>query len=377
MCYLTYGLKVQGERSSSYYNKIKCAKDEIMNNLFTSCKEYIEDFLSYIKIYITKNIRTNEEYFIELLLIGVLKLEYEQYIDNVNRLDVLKCDFLNKLRRYDLCKVKVDKLRGKMNSRIFLSKEEKHIYNDLNIKKMIRWLKCSGDFEEESIRLENWRCYLEDKDEIFIKIFSKFISEITMKFEFICEKYLDIFVENVEKYLREYRVQHENREDIIYCGKGKIQYYFNMVCSEIMNDVYRSRFLGTKNKLVFLPACMRQQEKRCMSIKSERGYKCMGCSPLCNVNKLRKQGEAYGFEVTVIPHETDLLALKKSDNSSYGIVGIACVLNLVSGGFKALRLGFIPQCVVLNEVGCSNHWFLRKGRMTEINEDRLLSRFQK
>ncbi|WP_294403864.1 DUF116 domain-containing protein [uncultured Clostridium sp.] len=188
---------------------------------------------------------------------------------------------------------------------------------------------------------------------------------------------MGIFLGNVEKYLSGYRIDHENKEDIIYCGKGKIQYYFNMVCSEIMNDVYRNRFLDTEHKLVILPACMRQQEKMCLSRKGERGYKCMGCSPLCNVNKLRKQGEIDGFEVTVIPHETDLSSLHRSDNSSYGIVGIACVLNLVSGGFKALRLGFMPQCVVLDEVGCSNHWFLKKGKMTGINKSKLLSLFKK
>ena len=103
----------------------------------------------------------------------------------------------------------------------------------------------------------------------------------------------------------------------------------------------------------------------------------MGCSSSCNVNKLRKQGEIYGFEVSVIPHEEDLTSLKNRDNSSYGIVGIACVLNLVSGGFKALRLGFIPQCVILDEVGCRNHWLLDHGRMTGINDARLLSMIKK
>ena len=103
----------------------------------------------------------------------------------------------------------------------------------------------------------------------------------------------------------------------------------------------------------------------------------MGCSSSCNVNKLRKQGEIYGFEVSVIPHEADLTSLKNRDNSSYGIVGIACVLNLVSGGFKALRLGFIPQCVILDEVGCRNHWLLDHGRMTGINDARLLSMIKK
>lgn len=377
MYYLTYNLKADSEKSDLYYSRVKYAKEEIVNSLFVTCREYIEDFSMFISRCNIEKLRSYEEYFIELLLIGVLKSEYQQYIDSVGRLDILKCSLLNKLRRYNLLKVKVDELRGKINSGILLKKEGKHCNNDLNIKKLIKWLKCSGDFEEESVRLDNWRHYLEGKNEVFIKKFSLVVCDITVKFKSICEKYLERFVGNVEKYLSEYRIEYKNREDIIYCGKGKIQYYFNMVCSEIMNDVYRKRFLDTEHKLVFLPACMRQQEKKCMGIKGEREYRCMGCSPLCNVNRIRKQGQVHGFEVTVIPHETDLSSLKNSHNSSYGIVGVACVLNLVSGGFKALRLGFIPQCVVLEQVGCSSHWFLKNGKMTEIDESRLLSRFKK
>ena len=58
-------------------------------------------------------------------------------------------------------------------------------------------------------------------------------------------------------------------------------------------------------------------------------------------------------------------------NKNIGIIGIACIPNLISGGFKALRLGFIPQCVVLDYCGCSNHWLYKK-HMTKINENRLL-----
>ena len=72
----------------------------------------------------------------------------------------------------------------------------------------------------------------------------------------------------------------------------------------------------------------------------------------------------------VIPHETNLLNAKREDNEKIGIIGIACVLNLISGGWKALRLGFIPQCVILEECGCSNHW-LKESKMTAINEERL------
>lgn len=134
MYYLTYNLKADSEKSDLYYSKVKYSKEEIMNSLFNTCREHIEDFSMFISRCDIEKLRSYEEYFIELLLIGVLKSEYEQYIDTVGRMDILKFNLLNKLRRHDLLKVKVDELRGNMNSGILLKKEEKHCNNDLNIK---------------------------------------------------------------------------------------------------------------------------------------------------------------------------------------------------------------------------------------------------
>ena len=375
MGHLTYTLKNNSLNSDEYYKKIEIVKNEVINVLFNKSRLYINEFSKYIEYYSVEKLRSDKEYFIELLLLGVLKVEYASYMGNISIFEKIIFYILTKYRRVNLFKEKVDKLRGIMNTKILLNKKASH-YGGYDINNLIHWLKCSGEFEEELIRIRNWEQYLKDKDDNYRKNFLEFVKNIALEFKVMCEKNLSTYVGHVDEYLKKYKENHKNKEDIIYCGKGKIQYYFNMVCSEIMNDVYKDIFFDKKHKLIFLPACMKQQEKKCMNTKHKKGYKCIGCSDLCNINKLRNQGEVYGFEVCIIPHETDLTSLKSKDNSSYGIVGIACVLNLVSGGFKALRLGFIPQCIILDEVGCSNHWLLDQGKMTEINEKRLLSIFK-
>ena len=80
--------------------------------------------------------------------------------------------------------------------------------------------------------------------------------------------------------------------------------------------------------------------------------------------------EGTPIEVCIIPHETTINTLEVNDRSKVGIIGVACIPNLMSGGWKALRLGFIPQCVLLDYSGCENHW-LDKGIMTSINLNRL------
>lgn len=71
-----------------------------------------------------------------------------------------------------------------------------------------------------------------------------------------------------------------------------------------------------------------------------------------------------------IPHETMLFNSKNNKNNVIGIIGIACVTYVISGGWKDLRLGFKPQCVILEHCGYNNHW-LYKPIMTLINLERL------
>ena len=90
--------------------------------------------------------------------------------------------------------------------------------------------------------------------------------------------YLGEYISGVKSYLSTYELIHRNKEDIIYCGKGEIQYIFNMVCAEILNKVYKEKFLRCEEKIVFAPACMKQTLKPCPSSKEKLGDVCKRCS---------------------------------------------------------------------------------------------------
>jgi hypothetical protein len=53
-------------------------------------------------------------------------------------------------------------------------------------------------------------------------------------------------------------------------------------------------------------------------------------------------------------------------NKDTGVVGVACVLNLISGGWLLDGMGISAQCVLLDYCGCKNHWS-RENIPTEIN----------
>ena len=61
---------------------------------------------------------------------------------------------------------------------------------------------------------------------------------------------------------------------------------------------------------------------------------------------------------------TNLIIFSKS--SFLYSLQFSSILNLLSGGWKAIRMGFTPQCVVLEYCGCAHHW-CEKDVPTEIN----------
>lgn len=78
----------------------------------------------------------------------------------------------------------------------------------------------------------------------------------------------------------------------------------------------------------------------------------------------------YGYEVLIIPHESAAFSDNSIKEGELGIIGIACVTNLLAGGWKAKALGIPAQCVLLDYCGCRNHWD-EEGFSTAIDRTQL------
>lgn len=373
MNYLTYSLKLDNKNSDEYYKVISKISKEFAEKGLEDTEEILKDFMCFIEKSEIENIRSKEEYFIELLLIGVM---LKEYINNARAFKVITRGFfsgLNKLRIKSRGESKniIDKFRGKLISKILINKKYINKNTSLkDIKLTIKWLQATGDFDEEVIRLNNWMNFFKNKNKEYI---DKVIENCEKQIKYLNDigrKELNIYTKNVKSYLKTYAIEHKSKEDYIYCGKSEMQYYFNMISAEIINVVYREKFLKCRSKLVFLPACMRQVSTSCKGIIDNRGYKCINCSKACNVSKVNALENECKLKAYTIPHESLLFSSYSEDNNQVGVIGIACVINLMAGGWKALRLGFNPQCIVLDYCGCSNHW-MKKPLMTDINYNRL------
>lgn len=188
-------------------------------------------------------------------------------------------------------------------------------------------------------------------------------------------KALGQYTPNVDKFLKESQPGHRWKEDVIFSARRRVEYHLNMVGADIMNRAFREAFLATKNKAVILPACMRYYPKpKCQARSNGLSCECTGCTPQCRVNQLTKMGKKFGFDVFLVPHESSVFSGdsgKRLMGEGTGVVGIACVSNLVSGGWKAKAMGLPPQCVLLDHCGCRKHWH-EQGISTDINMRRLM-----
>ncbi|NJM15304.1 MAG: DUF116 domain-containing protein [Bacteroidales bacterium] len=51
-------------------------------------------------------------------------------------------------------------------------------------------------------------------------------------------------------------------------------------------------------------------------------------------------------------------------------MGVACMLNLIEGGYLLKKLKLPAQCVPLDSSACKNHWFTEE-KSTMLNQGRL------
>ena len=370
---ITYFLCESNESSTEFYKKNLNFSKKVLNKLEDNFSNDINDYMNYINKNNMEQLRSKSEYLLEILMIGVFWKEHVNKAISLSKIPRNILIKLSTLREKESIKKIVDINRGLLEY-LFLNRRsnDKVKISLENYKKLVNYLKACGDYKEEAKRLEVWISYFFSLNKNKVdKILTSYL-EFAKYFEDISQEVLGIYTKNVNLFLKNIDKKYKYREDFLFCSRKEVEYHLNMVGAQIMNEAYRKEFLKTKEKGLLLPSCMRiKDEKNCKAIKTEEGYICNSCSKNCNVNKYDKLGKKYNFQVYIIPHESSISVKNKIKDGHIGIIGVACVLNLISGGLKAKNLGVVPQCVFLDYCGCKDHWH-DKGIITDINMSYLL-----
>ncbi len=182
------------------------------------------------------------------------------------------------------------------------------------------------------------------------------------------------YTANVDSFLAGEFPHRGLREDRLFCGRPSSEYHLNMVAAEVMNRGLREAFERTTQKVVLVPACMRgARAKTCRARIDGIDMACSGCDSECAVNRITRRMRNLGAAVYIVPHASGFSRWlnRWQQNPAVGVVAVACLLNILPGGYE-MRARRIPsQCVPLDYPGCQKHWS-REGIPTAVNEDRLV-----
>lgn len=379
MYVITYSLKNSKGQSGEFYQKLDAFTDEVLSEIRTMTLAAVKDYIAYLKVNGGSRLCSTEEHGFELLVLGTLWEIYSGDAGNLGEVPAQLLSGLAKLRKQGgVMKPGFDFIRGIMST-IFMSPDlYDHMFKlDItldHLNKLLEWLDASGEFGQEVIRLRRWEEYLHTLPADKAKDILATAITLAGWFQSRSEEVLGGYTENVDRYLNEVRPERYWREDVIFCGRRRVEYHLNMVGAGIMNRIYRDGFVKAPEKAMLIPACMRRlPADECKGRTDEGGFHCGGCTAECSVFKLMQLGREYGFGVHVLSHESSISKNHRQPeylNSNTGVVGVACVLNLISGGWLLDSLGISAQCVLLDYCGCKNHWS-REGIPTEINVEQL------
>lgn len=377
---LTYSLSGDNQvNSDKYYETVAIFTEEVLRKAKKKVNPIIHSYNSYISNVENEKNTESVEIILELLILGVLIKTYYSKALNLKKLQCKLLALVINIRKGNgILKPTMNRLKGILSTLFLISKAGYNLEPiDLNMKqfkKLILWLEASGEFSREVQRIKKWEKYLstlskKDSLDILTDIYN-----FALWFENRSNEVLGEYTSDVDKYLEEIKNTSSWREDVILRQRARIEYHLNMVGAEIMNKVFRKDFMATDKKLLLLPICMTSPSKGfCKSEGFGIDFKCKGCSSKCQVNKLTALGQRLGFTVMVVPHESSISSESRNYtlfDENTGVIGVACVLNLISGGWLLKDMNIPAQCVLLDYCGCKNHWH-DEGISTCINLDKL------
>ncbi len=365
-----YKLNIRADNPVQFYDDLAEFTGKVLLNGTKTLENLINDYIEFSRVKNFK-IRQQNEYVAELLMAGIFWKNYNKYLS----IDALffhpLFNQLYKIRKkYKSLKKRVDNYRGQLAYKILATEKNKEFPIYERLEYLLHWLDCTKEFNQEVERLSNWKLFLENKHVDYQHEFWTKVEKFTHWFEFEAENHLGKYTRTWIDFRLSTINNYKGKENFFFCTRQPNEYHLNMVAAEIMNQTLRPAFHQTKNKIVLLPTCMTKSNS-CKAELVDNQLKCMHCTESCNVSKLTTNLNKRGIKTVLIPHSSGFSKfLKPWENSTdTGLVGVACTLNLITGGYEMQKLNIPSQCVFLDTCGCKKHWVT--GNPTHLNEKQL------
>ncbi len=379
---VTYSLVNYQKDSGSFYIDLAIFTDSVLDDLDPETEGFVKDFCSFLDEEKIEPLRSRNEYVVEFLMIGVY---WNTYSGNALKTGNLSKRLLNTLykqrKRFPEYKTEIDKVRGYL-AYIFLEKHRNTRSVTFNLSgfiSLLNWMSATGEFNEEILRLRNWNAFYKSKDESYIAKLMETSVLFAERFSEKGSKILGKYMQNLSDFHHNSLPGYKYREDYFFAGRRENEYYLNMFAADVLNRGLKKGFAVTKKKVLLLPTCMRNEPATGCKAKSDgKELVCAACSAECNIGKVSSEMKKQGITSYLIPHSSEFskFLVKWKDCPDTSLIGVACVLNLITGGYEMKRLNISSQCVFLDYCGCKKHWD-KDGISTSLNVSQLKKIVQK
>ena len=363
---ITYCLQLSTSNSDEYYQTISSFAERSIELIKRSHPEIISGFCEYLHQTGLPG-RSDVECAFELLALGVYLKEYREKAHRLSPwvnflLNLLVASRIHWPKSEALSKI----LTGWVNGLAWFGHGKSG--KDNEILELITWLKTSGE-NIIAERFIKWNDYFVERNDLPAKDVLILCLDLADEFDRSSREVLGKYTENVDQFLSTAALEHRWMYDARLVYKTRLEYHLGMVGTEILNSVYRQRFLSTERKVVIVPPCMSAPDVKCKADETPFGAKCNSCSPSCRVNQITKMGKKHGFDVFMVPDDMKIFNTG-GKKGTIGVVGISCALTNWNGGWETGLLDIPAQGVLLDYVGCKYHWD-RAGFPTDTNLKKL------
>jgi len=379
---ITYSLAGNQNDSTGFYIDLSHFTDLVINNLNLETENHITDFCQYVNEYKIENLRSRNEYLVELLMIGMYWNNYSGKAVKTGSLSKNLLKALYKQRkRFPAYKPEIDKVRG-VFAYSFLEKNNIKRSGSLTLhtfENLLSWLSATGEFNEEVLRLRNWTAFLNTKDAVYTGNLIKTSMLFADRFSLTAMEKLGEYTQHLNGFQQNTLPNYKYREDYFFASRRENEYFLNMFAAEVLNRGLKKGFTETTKKVLLLPTCMRSEPDTGCKAKSDgKELVCANCNAKCNIGKVSFEMKKQGITSYLIPHSSDFsrFLVKWQNSPDTSLIGVACVLNLITGGYEMKRLDISSQCVFLDYCGCKKHWD-KEGFATSLNVNQLKKMVQK
>ena len=365
---LIYNLRDESGNSNEYYTETARFADAIVARIDDHAGSILDGYCHHLRVCNREAPRVRGDYVIEFLTLGMAIRRYETAARSTSRWVVTLARWLILARRHvPIFKAPADWLRAALSRRLFPSSIQNTREDEpfprcavkqpvaglplAGLARLIRWLRATGEYEPEAVRLGNWRRYLATIPpqqarhclNAAVESFDDFASEAASA--------LGSFTEGVNPFLSTEYARRGCREDRILCGRPPVEYHLNMLAADVMNRGLQDGFERTTRKVVLAPACMRgTKAATCKARMHGVDMSCAACDPNCAVNRITQRMCKLGAKVYLVPHSTGYSRWldRWEREPGIGVIAVACLLNILPGGYEMRSRRIPSQCLPLD-----------------------------